>query len=40
VASKKRGAGIADVEFGSVMTPVVLRKAGLADVGKKWTKAA
>ncbi len=30
----------ADVEFRIVMTPEDLRKAGLADVGKKWPKAA
>ncbi len=30
----------ADVEFRIVMTPDDLKKAGLADVGKKWAKAA
>jgi hypothetical protein len=30
----------ADVEFRIVMTPEDLKKAGLADVGKKWPKAA
>ncbi len=30
----------ADVEFRIVMTPEDLRKSGLADVGKKWAKAA
>lgn len=30
----------ADVEFRVVMTPEDLKKAGLADVGKKWPKAA
>ncbi len=30
----------ADVEFRIVMTPEDLRKSGLADVGKKWPKAA